>query len=231
MGSPIRTACSPATTRGSATTTARPGTTSWVADGFVQQDMTLQHPRTRLGAAEGPRRAIYARTRRAHLRYAEGQVPERLRDDRGDVGARQGDDVDVCARLDAAFQGRAEHPRHGDAAAPARQYRRGGRRHERAARSFQHPGSDRPRPDVEPDPRVSHDPDREGEDVRRLHGHAAVQAAAAGPDQLLAQLRQVLRLLPEGDVGRRRRPRTTTGATTTCPSSTCRPTTSCACSS
>ena len=37
----------------------------------------------------------------------------------------------------------------------ARQYRRGGRRHERAARPFEHPGPDRCRPAVEPDARLS----------------------------------------------------------------------------
>ena len=37
-----------------------------------------------------------------------------------------------------------------DGAAAARQHRHGRRRHERAARPFQHPGPDRSRPDVEP---------------------------------------------------------------------------------
>ena len=70
------------------------------------------------------------------------------------------DDVDVRARLDAAFQGLAEHPRHGDAAAHPRQHRRARRRHERAARPFEHPGADRHRADVEPDPRLSDAADR-----------------------------------------------------------------------
>ena len=48
--------------------------------------------------------------------------------------------------LDAAFGRRAEHPHHGDGPASAGQYRRGRRRDERAARSFQHPGPDRCRP-------------------------------------------------------------------------------------
>ena len=51
----------------------------------------------------------------------------------------------------------AEHPHHGDAAAHSRQYRRARRRHERVARSFQHPGPDRPRADVEPYSRLSDD--------------------------------------------------------------------------
>ena len=68
-----------------------------------------------------------------------------LRADRLDVGARQGADLDVRAGLDAAFGGQPEHPRHGDGAAAARQYRRGRRRDERAARAFQHPGPHRHR--------------------------------------------------------------------------------------
>ena len=43
--SAIRTACSPATTRTSATTTVRPGTTRSATDGFIVVDDTLQHPR------------------------------------------------------------------------------------------------------------------------------------------------------------------------------------------
>ena len=40
-------------------------------------------------------------------------------------------------------------------------------------------------------------------DYATLHAQAAVQAAAPGTDQLLAELQQVLRQLPEGDVRRR----------------------------
>ena len=53
------------------------------------------------------------------------------------------------ARLDAAFRRRPEHPHHGDGAASTGQYRRCGRRHERAARPFEHPRADRCRPAVE----------------------------------------------------------------------------------
>jgi formate dehydrogenase major subunit len=44
----------------------------------------------------------------------------------------------------------------------------------------------------------------EKEAIRRLHLDAPVQAAAAGPDELLAELQEVLRQLPEIHVGRRR---------------------------
>ena len=116
----------------------------------------------RLEPAEGARQGLHARDGRAHLRHAEGQVPEDLPDDRRDVGARQGHDVDVRARLDPALQGLAEHPRHGDAAAHPGQHRRAWRRHERLARSLQHPGADRPRAHVEPDPGLSHAGRRSG---------------------------------------------------------------------
>ena len=99
------------------------------------------------------------------------------------------------------------------------------------ARSLQHPGADRHRPDVEPDPGLSDDPDREGGRLRHLHVDARLQAAAAEPDELLAELQEVLRQLPEVDVGRRRRRRRTTSPMTSCRSSTCRPTTCCAPSS
>ena len=116
--------------------------------------------------------------------------------------ADQDDDLDVRARLDPAFQGLAEHPRHGDAAAHPGQYRRARRRHERAARPLQHPGADRHRADVEPDPGLSEHADREGGGLRHLHVDARLQAAAARPDELLAELQEVLRQLPEVDVGR-----------------------------
>ena len=161
-------------------------------------------PEERLEPVEETRRALHARDGRAHLRHAEGQVPEGGADDRRDVGQEQDHDVDVRARLDPALQGFAEHPRHGDVAADPRQYRRARRRHERSARSLQHPGTDRSRPDVEPDPRLSDHPDGKGDEPRRLYVDARLQAVAAGPDELLAELQEVLRQLPEVDVGRRR---------------------------
>ncbi len=46
-------------------------------------------------------------------------------------------------------------------------------------------------------------PSDHGADIRRLHEDAAVQAAASGPDELLAELSEVLRQLPKGDLRRR----------------------------
>ena len=123
----------------------------------------------RLSTAEGPCGTVHAGNGRAHLRHAEGQVSDDLPDDLGDLGARQGHDVHVRARLDSAFQGLAEHPHHGDAAASARQYRRARRRHECPARPFQHPGTDRYRADVGPDPGIPHAPDGQGTRLRDLH--------------------------------------------------------------
>ena len=123
------------------------------------------------------------------------------RDDLGVLVADQDHDLDVCARLDAALQGLAEHPLHGDAAAHPRQYRRARRRHECASRPFQHPGPDRYRADVEPAARLHEHADRQGGGLRHLHVDACLQAAAAQPDELLAELQEVLRQLPEGDVG------------------------------
>ena len=150
------------------------------------------------------RRALHAGDGVAHLRHAAGQIPRGLRADRDHRGARQGLGQPVCAGLDAAFGGFAEHPHHGDGPAPAGQYRRGRRRHECIARPFQHPGPDRCRPPVGPDPRLSDAAEGRRDDLRGIHADAAVQAAASRPDELLAELSEVHRQLPEGDLRRRR---------------------------
>src|SRR5262249_47568772 len=79
----------------------------------------------------------------------------------------------------------------------ARQHRCRGRWYECVARSFQYPGADRRRAAVRAHARLSHAPPRLRADVRRLHEDAAVQADASEPDELLAELSQVLRKLPE----------------------------------
>ena len=75
----------------------------------------------------------------------------------------------------------------------AGQHWRGGRRDERLARPFQHPGTDRYRTSVEPDARLSHTAPRSGANIRGLYEDPAVQAAASGTDELLAELSEVLR--------------------------------------
>ena len=98
--------------------------------------------------------------------------------------------------------GVSEHPHDGDGSDAAGQYRRGGRRDERPARSFEHSGADRYWPPVRPDPRLSHAAKRQRTHLRRLYEDATVQAAASGPDELLAELSEVHRQLPEGDLWR-----------------------------
>ena len=154
--------------------------------------------------AETARFHLHAGNGGAHLRHAEGEIPESGRDDVRMLGAGQDDDVDVRARLDAALQGIAEYSLHGDAAADPRQYRRARRRHECAARSLQHSGADRYRPYVQPPAGLYEHPGRKGDRSRNLHVDTRFQAAAPQPDELLAELSQVLRQFPEGDVGQRR---------------------------
>src|SRR5690606_12472708 len=151
--------------------------------------------------AQGAYRGLHARNGRAHLRHTQGQVPEGCGDDLRMFGPRQDHDVNVCPGLDPAFQGVAKHSLDGDVAVDPWQYRRAWRRHERASRTLEYSGSDRHRADVEPDPRISQHPDGAGSRLRHLYQLTRVQAASAQPDELLAELFEVLRLVPEGDVG------------------------------
>jgi len=81
-------------------------------------------------------------------------------------------------------------------------------------------GHHRPRPAPRPRRRAISCCRRDREDhLRRLHeSRAASSPLRPRPDQLLAELRKVLRQPAEELLRRRRRPRTTTGPTTTCPS-------------
>ena len=119
------------------------------------------------------------------------------------------DDDHVRARLDAAFQRFAEHPHRGDDPAPARQHRRARRRHQRAARALQRAGHHRHRHADGQHPRLHGDADRRRADAGGASGQADVHATSGKPDQLLAELQEVLRQLPEehvrrqGDAGER----------------------------
>src|SRR5690349_14619053 len=108
--------------------------------------------------------------------------------------------------MDATLEGLAEYPGHGDAAADPRQYRCARRWYECPPRPFQYPGADGHRVDVEPAARLSHAPHAEGSRLRHLHVDPRIQALTAQPDELLAELQEVLRQLPEVDVGRGRDP-------------------------
>ena len=124
-----------------------------------------------------------------------------------------------------AQPGLRDDPHGGDRAAAARQHRRARRRHERAPRPQQHPGPDGPRPAVDQPARLPLDREGQRADARRLPEAAHAQAASPEPDELLAELPEVLRQSAKGVVGSpRRRPRTA-GPTTTCP----RPTSSTTC--
>ena len=78
--------------------------------GFAKIDDTLAAPALRDQPAAQARRPLHAGDGVAHLRHAAGQVPADLRAVREHVGAGQGADEPVRARLDAAFGRRAEHP-------------------------------------------------------------------------------------------------------------------------
>ncbi len=147
--------------------------------------------------ARGP---LHTRNGIAHLRHTAGQVSARVRTDRQHGGAGEGHDQPVRARLDAAFDRRPEHPHHGDGAASAGQYWRGGRRHERSARPFQYPGADRRRPALGSDAWLSFATERPRDYLRGVYEDAAVQAAAPGSDELLAELPEIRRQLPEGSI-------------------------------
>ena len=166
-------------------------------------------PALRHQPPEGPCRALHARDGRADLRHAEGQVPEGLRADRLDGQRRAFDDLALCAGLDAAHDRRTEHPQHGHDPAPAGQHGHPGWWRERAARSLQRPGHHRLRAAHHLDAGLSCPAERAGGDLRRLHEVARLQADPSRPDQLLAELREVLRQPAEepvrqgGDQGER----------------------------
>ena len=112
-------------------TTGRAGTTNSMSRGYAKIDDTWQHPRCVIKPAAPACRAVCARDGVAHLRQHRRTnscrsatcSPPRRR-------ARQGADVPVRPRLDAAFDRRAKHSHYGDGAASARQYSRCGRRDE-----------------------------------------------------------------------------------------------------
>ena len=117
--------------------TRRPGPTA--------STPTLQHPRCVFQLLKKHVDALHAGDGRADLRHAEGDVPEGGRDRDLDRQRRAGGHDHLRAGLDAALDRRADDPRGGDAAAPARQRRPARRRRQRLPRPLQHPGRDRHR--------------------------------------------------------------------------------------
>ncbi len=124
----------------------------------------------------------------------------------GNARARRNDHV--RARMDAAFDRRADDPHGRDAAAPPRKRRAAGRRRQRAARTLQHPGSDRHGRDLRDPPGLPEDADGRvalAQGIQRRE-----RAEGARPvDELLAELSQVHGLASEillrqgGDEGKR----------------------------
>ena len=114
-----------------ATTTARAGTTS---SARTASSSPIPRWQTRAASqpAEAARRALHAGDGGADLRHAEDKFLAVCELIASTAPRRQGADLDVRAWLDAAFGRQPEHPRDGDGAVAAGQYRRGGRRDERA---------------------------------------------------------------------------------------------------
>ena len=186
---PLKMACIRASTRKKASTPTR---RTWDyeigEDGYAKVDPTLEHPR-----------CVYQMMKKHYARYttemvertcgvSAGQVPQGGRNAGVDCRAGTRRHHPVRAGLDPPLDRRADHPHRRHGAAVAGQYGHRRRRHERLARPLEHPGPDRPGPDVEPAARL-HDPAERGRaGLRRLYRRARHQAAAAEPAQLLAAI-------------------------------------------
>ena len=124
-------------------------------DGFATVDPTLQHPR-----------CVYQLMKAHYSRYTPEMV-SRITGTPQDKFLKACEWIAETAAPDKAMTsmyalGWTQHSKgsqnirdDGDHPAAAGQHRRCRRRHERAARPLQHPGADRPRPDEQPDPRLS----------------------------------------------------------------------------
>ena len=149
-------------------------------DGFVKVDDDAAASALRLEPAEGARAELHAGDGRAHLRHAARTNSCKVCEMIAETSAPDKAMTSMYALGWTQHSKGSQNIRaHGDAAADARQYRHARRRHERAARSLQHPGADRHRPDVEPDARLSDAADRQGADFADLHVEARLQAGAA----------------------------------------------------
>ena len=119
-----RTGCSTATTNRRASYDKSNWDYELDAEGYAKVDDSWQHPRCVINLL---RKHVERYTPEMVSRICGTpqdkylQICELIADD-GD--ARQGHDLPVRARLDAAFGRLAEHPHHGDGPAPAGQYRR-----------------------------------------------------------------------------------------------------------
>ena len=163
------------------------------ADGYVKSDPTLAHPR-----------CVYQLMKQHYARYTPEMVARVC-------GTPQEKFLQICEMIGSTATptramtimyalGWTQHSvgsqmirarRHG--AALTRQHRHRRRRHERAARALEHPGPDGPRAHVQPLDRLPDAAERTRAELRSVHRGAGLQAPAAQPALLLAELRQVLR--------------------------------------
>ena len=112
--------------------------------------------------------ALHAGDGRLDHRHSRRAVPGDRQDRRRDRPSRQGDDGRLRGRAHAPHHRRPAHPHRRHPAAPARQHGAAGRRHERRARSRQHPGQHRQRDLVGDPARLSAHPGAGAEEPRRL---------------------------------------------------------------
>ena len=166
-------------------------------------DMSLEHPR-----------CVFQILKRHFARYTPEMVEkvcgtpkeaflEVAKDPGRELGAGEDLGALLRGRLDAAFQGRADHPHGGDPTAPPRQHRASGRRHHGAARARDHSGLDRHRHPLRHPPWLSADAGRE-------QGPRHVEELPRERDcreRLVVQLPQVHNQPDEGLVRREVRPR------------------------
>ena len=198
------TASSAASTRRRASTTRPPGPTRPTRRPKAYAvDPTLQHPR-----------CVFQLLKKHVDRYTpemvericgtpKETVPEGLPRSSPPPATRERvGTITYALGLDPALDRRADHPRRGDAAAPARQRRPAGRRRERAPRPLQHPGRDRHgRARSRSCPATSRRRPARSADARGLprdgHAHDAEQAGV-GVDELLDELPEVHGLAAQG---------------------------------
>ena len=114
----------------------------------------------------------------------------------------------------------ADHPHGGDPAAAARQRRPRRRRRQRPARPLQHPGRHRHGGRLRHPARLPEDADARTTSTSptyvEAHHADRLEARGVGLVQLLVEHAEVRRVVPQGDVRRRRHARRTTGPSTIC---------------
>ena len=166
----------------------------------------------RLPDPEAPLLPLHAGDGRGDLRHPAGAVPARRRDAVRELRPRAHLRVLLRGRLDAALRRRAVHPHGGHHPAAARQHRPPGRRDHGAARARLDPGLDRHPDAVRPAARLP--ADAEGRVTTQTSRNTS--RTTRRQSGWWTRVPEVHGLAAQGLVRRARRPRRTTGATTTC---------------